>query len=469
MAQFLYESLAEQFRKNIERKIWPAGHKLPSIRQLSLTYQASKISIQTALQKLEAAGLVTAKVRSGYYVLQHTHPQQPEHNYTITQPKKVAVPDIFYQIMQKSAAFDIYPNAKTNTSTNHILTLNRHINRALRHHAGNNSLYYSPPQGNLELRQQISQHYLSRNLFIQPEQICITSGCQNALYLALNACTKAGDTVAIESPAFYGVLQILQQLELKVIEIPSSATQGILLDKLESVAKQWPLKALIVTPNFNTPTGSVIPEANKIKLCKLANQFNFNVIEDDIYGDLGFHRVALPLKAYDQFNKVILCSSFSKSLSRDLRIGWIISGQGLNKILHLKMLTQLSNSESIQQGLASFLKEGYYRKHILQYKQHLLNQRNHLIKLLNQNWDFSFKYTTPEGGLCLWLELPSGHNSIKLYNQALEKNITLTPGALFSTSPIFNHFIRLSFAHEYQAERMNALKQLGQIIKNKQS
>lgn len=466
MSQFLYESIAEQLRKNIESQLWPVGHKLPSIRTLSETYQSSIISVQTALQKLEAAGLIEAKPRSGYYVKQHEQPHQPQHSLELSQPKKIELPDLFYQIMQKSAAFDIYPSAKEQTTDNNILTLNRHINRAMRHQASNNALYYSPPQGNLDLRHKISQHYLSRNLTIKPEQICMTAGCQNSLYLALSTFTKAGDTVAIESPAFYGVLQILQQLDLKVIEIPSSATQGILLEQLESAAKSWPLKALIVTPNFNTPTGSLMPETNKAKLCELAEKLEFNIIEDDIYGDLGFHRMVMPLKAYDKTNKVILCGSFSKSLSRDLRLGWIISDQQLNKIIHLKMLTQLSNSESVQQGLASFLAEGYYRKHLLQYRQRLLNQRNKLIQILNQHWDFSFKYTTPEGGLCLWIELPINQDSISLYNRAIKHNVILTPGALFSTTTKFNKYIRLSYAHKFDDERIQALTKLGQIIKS---
>lgn len=466
MSQFLYESIAERLRKNIESQLWPIGHKLPSIRTLSKTYNSSKISIQTALQKLEAAGLIEAKSRSGYYVKKQEQPHQPQHKLEITQPKKIELPDLFYQIMQKSAAFDIYPSAKIQPTDNNILTLNRHINRAMRQQASSNALYYSPPQGNLDLRHKISQHYLSRKLYVKPEQICITAGCQNSLYLALSTSTKPGDTVAIESPAFYGVLQILQQLDLKVIEIPSLPTQGILLDKLESAAKKWTLKALIVTPNFNTPTGSLIPEANKAKLCELAGKLQFNIIEDDIYGDLGFHRMVMPLKAYDKYNKVILCGSFSKSLSRDLRIGWIFSENDLSKITHLKMLTQLSNSESTQQGLTSFIGEGFYRKHLLQYKQRLLNQRNELIELINQHWNFHFKYTTPEGGLCLWIELKINTDSVSLYNLAIEHNIILTPGALFSTTPIFNKYIRLSYAHEFQKERVEALKKLGQIIKS---
>ncbi|WP_016953905.1 PLP-dependent aminotransferase family protein [Catenovulum agarivorans] len=464
MSQFLYETLAEQFRKNIDQQLWPQGHKLPSIRTLSQSYNSSKVSIQTALQKLEAAGLLIAKPRSGYYVAKQNQPNQPQHTQKVSKPKKIEVPDIFQQIMQKSAAFDIYPSAKSQASATHIQTLNRHINRAMRQHSSSNTLYYSPPQGNLSLRQQISQHYLSRNLYIEPEQICITAGCQNALYLALNACTKAGDTVAIESPAFYGVLQILQQLELKVIEIPSSATQGILLEKLEAIAQKWPLKALVVTANFNTPTGSVMPETHKSQLCELANQARFTIIEDDIYGDLAFHHIALPLKAYDKHNNVILCSSLSKSLSRDLRIGWIVSGKSLSKIIHLKMLTQLSNSESIQQGLSSFMREGFYRKHLLQYKQQLLKHRNQLITALNDNWNFSFKYTTPEGGLCLWVELHNTADSLTLYNQAKAHDIILTPGALFTSNAQFNQFIRLSFAHELTADRLQALKQLGGII-----
>ncbi|WP_017445421.1 PLP-dependent aminotransferase family protein [Gayadomonas joobiniege] len=461
---FLYEKLAEHFRNKIENNSWPHGYKLPSIRTLSKHFDSSVVSVQKALHMLESSGLIYAKARSGFYVCSLNNSDQPQHSKQTRPPKAVTVPDIFYQIMEKSAAFDIYPSAAVTNELTHLHTLSRHINRSLRNRNIQNAMHYAHPMGNEQLRQQISLHYLSRNLYLDPAKICISNGCQNALFLALQNCCEPGDTVAIESPAFYGVLQILKQLKLKVIEISSSPTLGILPDNLEAAVKKWPIKALVVTPNFNTPTGSIMPDKHKKRLCELAEQQGFTIIEDDIYGDLSFYRTVSPLKSFDKHGSTILCGSFSKALSRDLRVGWVYHENKSDQLARLKMLMQLSGSDSVQQGLASFMAEGFYRRHLSQYNKQLLNQRNNLINALNAHWNFSFKYTIPEGGLCIWVELAPDKNSVELYKQALQQNIVLTPGDLFSISDTYKHFVRLSFASDYKDERLQALKKLADLM-----
>lgn len=475
MRQFKYLELANQLKAEIDQGKWLAEEKLPSIRALALHYQLSKISVQKALHSLEARGLIYVKAKSGYYVSQALEQQNaPSNLLSISQPKHVEMPDVFYDIMERGAAFDIAPPSHSNHqhtdhTASHLLLLNRHLSRAIRHKPTKNALYYSEPAGDLVLRQQISQHYRKRGLSVSADDICITAGCQNSLFLALISQCNAGDIVAVESPAFYGVLQLLQQLKLKVIELPSSTTTGVNAQSLEDAAAIWPIKACILTPSFATPSGAQIPDHQKQSIVEVAQRHQITLIEDDIYGDLGFHNIVKPLKAFDHEGQVILCGSLSKSLSRDLRLGWIIAKQQKQKLVHIKLINQLATSQSIQQGVSSFIAEGHFERHLAQYRKTLLKQRDQLIEALDKYWlrtlKLPIKFTVPDGGLAIWIELPKTVNTLALYHQAIKQNIVLTPGQLFTSTTSFSHQLRLSFAHPTTGHRLEALKTLGELCK----
>jgi len=465
MKEFVYQKLATTLKEKIMSNVWRENERLPSIRKLSEQYAISKISVQTALHKLEASGLIKAKPKSGYYVLSRQN-NSPilDKEAEIKSPCLVKVPNVFHEIMENGAAFDIYPSAKVQQNSNHIELLNRHINRAMRKQPITNSLYYDNPEGVKELQIQISEHYRSRGLFISPDEICITSGCQNSLFLALSTCCEPGDIVVIESPAFYGCLQLLQLLKLKVIELPSSSGKGIKSSDLQNILDKWKVKACIVTPNFSTPTGVCISLEEKKSFVRLANRHDFTIIEDDIYGDLGFHFTPEPLKSFDTSGKVILCSSISKSLSRDLRIGWIVGGEKHSQIIHQKLVNSLATNKTIQQGLASFMAEGFYRRHLIQYRQTLLEQRDLLINSINEYWHFPFYFTIPDGGLSIWIELEPHIDTTAIYKKALKLGIIMTPGMLFSSNKTFLNCLRLSFVHKVSGQRLEALKKIGNII-----
>ncbi|MEH6385933.1 MULTISPECIES: aminotransferase-like domain-containing protein [unclassified Colwellia] len=465
MRQFKYEQLAHKLMRQIEDNKWRCNEKLPSIRDLASIYSVSKISVQKALHTLEARGIVFVKTKSGYYVSAVKPQQQISQGLTqIDKPKLVDVPEIFYEIMERTAAFDIAPiNLDITKPPNHLLLLNRHISRALRKNPQNNALYYCEPTGYLPLRHQISEHYRRRDLHISEQEICITSGCQNSLFLALTATCEPGDIVAIESPAFYGVLQLLQQLKLKVLELPTSYTIGLTADSLEEATKKWDIKACVLTANFATPTGALIPTKEKRKIAALATEKNIIIIEDDIYGDLGFHSKVESLKNYDTQGNFILCSSFSKSLSRDLRLGWIVAGKHLNKIVHMKLVYQLSTSQAIQYGLSSFLAEGHFERHLHQYRKVLLKQRDQLTDAIADNWKISTTFTVPDGGLAIWVQLPTEIDTFLLYKDAIAQGIIITPGRLFSSVKKFSNCLRLSFAHPTKGHRLQALIKLGEL------
>lgn len=466
MQQYRYQQLAKTLKQRISNGDWQAGKRVPSVRTLCQQQQLSKATVLHALHLLEAEGILEARPKSGYFVKakQEIAPELPQASISPPTPLPVNVPSIFRYIMKHSAAFDILPSAGGDNPSAHQIALNRHIGRALRRHPETKSMYYNEPSGDLGLRTQISEHYRQQGLNLSPEQLCITAGCQNALFLALMATCQPGDNVIVESPAFYGVLQLLEQLQLKVIEIPASPQTGLDINAMELALKNWQVTACIVTPAFATPTGATMPQAHRQQLMSLANTHDIAIIEDDIYGDLAFDGRPSPLKKLDEQERVILCSSFSKSLSRDLRIGWIVGSRWHEKVTHLKLVTQLASNQALQEGLTSFLADGHYRRHLHHYRQQLKQQRDQLIQAIRQYWPASTRFTSPAGGLALWLEMDDWLDLQAAYPIALKQGIILTPGPLFSASGEYRHYMRLSFTHPINTAREQALEKLANLL-----
>ena len=443
-----------------------SGEKLPSVRQLVTQTGYAKNTVIRALNELEGSGYIEPKSRQGFFVsLTYAKHHSPKACNTLLEPNKVNLPELFHHTMLNGAAFDIAPKSADIEDIGQIPELIRCVTRAQKQYAKNNALYYDIPDGDISLKNQIIDRYQERGLQLDVDHLCITNGCQNALFLALSVCCKPGDTVVVESPGFYGVLQLLEQLRLKIVEVPSSSDTGLDLTALSKLLQQYEISACVVTPNFATPTGASMNEENKKKLVNLANEHQFTLVEDDIYGELGFQGKTIPLSNYDTEDRVVLCGSFSKSLSRDLRLGWLYSRRWASNVTRMKLATQLAGSKAIQKGVAEFIKSGYYRRHLQSLNINLIKNRNQLVATLLQYWPSDIKYSFPQGGLCLWVELNRHIDGDVLYSMMAKKGIIVTPGSLFSYSPAYKHCIRLSFSHPMIGQRLNSLKTLGSTIK----
>jgi DNA-binding transcriptional MocR family regulator len=458
-----YQKLENTLRQSVESGRWQAGERLPSIRTLCHQHGVSKITVQHALQRLEAQGLIEARERSGFFVAPgHREFEPPRQASTLAGPKPVSVSQVFQDIMTRSAAFDLLPDHRSEVTPPGIVQLNRSIGRALRRQSVNFQ-YYDEPAGDPELRSQLALRSARRGWTADADQFCITSGCQQSLFLALMAVCQRGDVVAVEAPGFYGVLQLLEQLQLKVVEIPASPNSGMDVQALEETLQTWDVKACVVSPAFATPTGAVMPHEARARLLELADQHQLAIIEDDIYGDSGWLNVPDTLKAIDKSERVIHCSSFSKVLSRDLRLGWVSGGRWHQKIMQLKLTSQLASSRFLQQGVADFIAEGGYSSFLRRYRQSLRQQRDHLLTLLG-DWPVPLRATSPHGGLALWVELPPEVDTLSLYAETLKEGIVITPGSLFSVSGKFSNCLRISFAHPWNGPRVAALQRLSELV-----
>lgn len=462
-----YLDVSRELINGIETGRFQFGEKIPSIRQLVDEHHVSKNTAIKALEETERLGYIAAKPRSGFYVSWQPRTAKTTKSVTATpdEPKPVNLTSVFHTVMEKGAAFDYFPSAAQKYTSPYFTNLTQCLSRAFKTESEINAGYYGEPKGDKTLRKQIANRYRERDTLVDFEDIVITSGCQNALYLALSAVANAGDTIAVESPAFYGVLQLLEQLSLKILEVPSRSEGGLDLDYLSLVSEKHDITAVVLMPNFATPTGLSMPLQQRTKLMELAELNDFYLIEDDIYGELGFVKNLPPILKQDQGRRVLTCGSFSKSLSRDLRIGWLIAPKHIAGVLKHKLTTQLASPVAVQKGVAEFVAKGNYRRHLNHFCKHLLVERNKLLSELKSYWPAAIDYPLPQGGLSFWLKLPTTVDTQKLYQVMLARGIVLTPGLLFTSDKRFSNCLRLSFHQPLEGERLGALRELALVIR----
>ncbi|BDX06619.1 PLP-dependent aminotransferase family protein [Planctobacterium marinum] len=454
-----YQQIAQELEAAITKGVYCPGDKLPSIRRLADDLKVAKNTVIAALYQLESKNLIEAQPKSGFTVCSVIHPNPPESpEFETISPAIVQTPELLREIITKGAAFDIKPDETPEPENRLISKLYRLINKTMRKNSARNVSYYDEPEGAVVLREQIARHYSKVGVSLNRNQIAISGGCQHALFMALMATCKPGDNVVIESPGFYGVIQLLDELGLNAIEVPCHNISGIDVNTLQRVVSEYDVRACVVTPAFSTPTGACMPDEAKQTLALLAEEYDFAVIEDDIYGDLGFHFRPKPIKHFDNHERVILCGSFSKSLSRELRVGWISGARWHNAICRLKLVTLLASNSSVQLALAEFMASGDYQRYLKQRVQQLEQNRNALLSYLQNQGPEEIQYTSPIGGLCIWVKLPAQLDTVSLYHKALEQGIVLAPGALFTSHNDFSNYLRLSFCHPLTESRAQALK-----------
>ena len=467
MPEYLYQQLVRDITEEIRSGQRAVGERMPSVRALCQEKAVSKSTVLATYDRLEADGLISARPRSGYFVcaqqlesrqsLRRPSPSRPE-----STPVPITASQIMMDIMEKGAAFDLIAATDNSPGNDH---LRRCMARAHRRQTNIEQMNYDEPAGSATLRQQLVQRLSQGASQVTADEMVITTGCQNALLLALMATTRRGDVVAVESPGFYGVFQLLEALGLKALELPSSADHGLSPEALELALQHWDIKALVVSPCYGTPTGACMPEIHKQRIIELIQARGIAVIEDDIYGDLGFSlQRPRTLHSYDTTGSVLLCSSFSKSLSRDLRIGWIVPGKYLDRVKQLKLITTLASSRSQQQGIGHFIKEGGLDRHLRLRRQQLQQQSQELLSLIPQYLPMAISCSQPQGGLSLWLEFQDSVDTVKLYKSALDIGVILTPGRLFTAQESYRNALRLSFAYPWTQSRIDALERLGDLL-----
>jgi DNA-binding transcriptional MocR family regulator len=328
---------------------------------------------------------------------------------------------------------------------------------------------YDMPPGNDALRLQIARRAVDAGIAAGPDDVVVTNGCQEALVLCLRAVAEAGDTIAIESPAFFGMLQAIESLGLKALEIPTDPKHGISLDALRLALEQWPIKAVLLTPNFSNPLGYRMADERKGELVALLEAAGVPLIEDDIYADLNYEgnrpRAA---KAWDNSGNVLLCSSLSKTLDPGLRIGWAMPGRFRDKVIHLKLVNSMASATLPAYAAAEYLESGGHDRHLRTIRKAYRERRDRFLELAQRLLPEGSRVTSPEGGFIAWVELPHGTDAMQLYHRAMQRGVSIAPGPLFSPSGKYRQFIRLNFGQVGIEAMGRGLAILSELLQTKE-
>lgn len=464
---YRYEQLAELITGMIDNGMLAPGVRVPSVRALS---EQHGISISTALQTyrmLEDRGVLVARPQSGFYVAATRRgafalPSTPRRR---AKASTVSISGAVAALLEHSSnrAFMPFGCAVPDGELLESKRLDLALARAARRHGARYNVY-GPPQGELSLRSEIAKRAMRSGHMLSPDDVVITSGCTEALTIALTTVAKPGDAIAVESPTYMGLLHTLEVLGLKAFELPVDPTCGIDIDALAHLLATEHVAACALSSSFNNPLGSVMAEADKQALLAVLAQHDVLLIEDDVYGDLHFGRERpKPFIALDGGANTIYCSSFSKSLAPGYRVGWIAAGDRTRRAMERKLAFSLCGAVLPQVALAEFLASGAYDTHLRGIRRLFQENLAQMTCGVEASFPPETKMSRPTGGFMLWLELPRRFDSRALFDRALEQGICFAPGDVFSASRRFRNCLRLSAGHGWNDHIEEGVRRLGRL------
>ena len=460
-----YEELAAKLTGLVDAGILKVGMKAPSLRAVS---EQNRVSLSTAIQAyrvLEDRGILEAKPKSGFYIARSAAPARegPSRSSPPARPSPVAVSTGVAEILEHAAnpAYAPLGCAIPSAKILDAQALDRHLARCART-LGREYNIYTDPRGDMDLRQQISERGIRLGQELAPDTLVVTCGCTEALAVALTATTKPGDTVAIESPTYFGLLQVLEARGLKALELPTHPTKGIDLERLRKAVETGRVSACLLSSSFNNPLGCLMSEERKRAIIELLSRHQVPLIEDDIYGDIYFGPSRpRPFAALAPEADILTCSSFSKTVAPGYRIGWISSSGRFKAILEAKFASSLCGPALPQKAMADFLRTGGYDKHLRRIRRHFADNISRMSQAIDRSFPEATRMSSPQGGFVLWLELPKGFDCAELYRRAIAERICFAPGWLFSASSQYANCLRLSCGHEWSPALERSVERLG--------
>jgi DNA-binding transcriptional MocR family regulator len=468
-ADYKYNEVADRVESLISKRVLKVGDKLLSVRALS---KEQGISLSTAFQAyylLESKGLIEARPQSGYYVK-----FSPDH--TLELPQVCETTDEVIPVSINDMINSVYLDLRSPKLLNFALAAPAEsllpmakLNKTLMHvvrQSPTSCLHYEHVQGNINLRKQIARQAFNWGGIFTDDDIVVTAGAVEALSLCVKAVTNQGDAIAIESPTYHAIFQLMESYGLKVVEIPTDPVTGADLDYLETAIKRFEIKACLFVNNFNSPLGSCMPDANKKRLVEMLAKKDIPLIEDDIYGELFFGKTRpKTCKTFDKKGLVLHCSSVSKSLAPGYRIGWCIPGKFKQRIIQLKRMHTVSTNSLSQATIAEFLSNGRFELHLRHLRKALHTQSLRYTQSISQHFPEDTRITRPEGGFVIWIELNRKINTYKLHKRALKHNIGIAPGQIFSPQGRFENCFRISFGLPWNEKVEEGIKTIGKLIR----
>jgi DNA-binding transcriptional MocR family regulator len=465
-----YQTLADDLETAIRKGVLRPGDRLPSVRTASTSRGVSASTVFQAYYLLEARGLVRARERSGYYVTEAARPAPPQPR-EVSQPSAASVrpevDDLVFSILE--APVDPADVGLGSAFPSPVHYPFRQLGRALAAGAQDfdpTNVRDGMPPGNAQLLRHIAARYHADGVPLQDGEIVVTNGALEALNLCLAALTRPGDAVIIECPSFYGALQAIERRGLKAVHVPTCPIRGVDVDALEQAIRLHRPKAAWLMTTFQNPLGCLMSPERKRELVGVLARHGVALIEDDVYQELFFGpQRPLPAKAYDAEGMVLHCSSFSKCLAPGYRVGWVAAGRHAAALRRHKLSLSTMTAVPVQVGLARYLDQGGYERHLRRLRATLQAQRDAMGAALSDHFPEGTEATRPQGGYFLWVKLPAGCDAMELHAQAAAQGIRFAPGPMFSATREFRDCLRLNYGREWTPATVRAIAALGQLLR----
>lgn len=468
--EYHYLKLANDLEQKIRTGKYRAGEKLPSLRSLRSQTGKSLSTIYQAYTELENRGVIDVREKSGFYA----RPQLdkilplPISERHIIKPHKVAINALSSMIQNSMTHPRMLPFGAAIPSPDllPLKQLAQEIRNAAGGYGSGATIGYGHPLGLAELRTEIAKRsvgFYDRN---RGEEILITNGCMAALDACLRTVARAGDIILVESPTFLCYLQLIEDLNMRALEIPVHPDSGLDMELLEKSLDEHDVRAALLNANFHNPLGYVMDDTTKQRLVEMMGKRLIPIIEDDIYGDLYFGETRpLPLKSFDRDGLVLYCSSFTKSLAPDLRVGWTIPGRFREKVKRIRFNASIATSQLGQMAIARFLAGGGYERHLRRMRNALKKQTSDYALAIARLFPQGTRISAPRGGMCLWIELDRSLDGLQLFDRALAENISILPGNLCSATDRYSHCIRLNCGYPLDERAEIGLTTLARLIR----
>ncbi|WP_375056006.1 PLP-dependent aminotransferase family protein [Zobellella sp. DQSA1] len=449
-----YRRLAEKFIGDIRAGKLAAGDRLLSLRQFARQQGVSLSTAVSCYAELESLGWLEARPKSGFFVAaRRPATQRPE--WTPFE-SRIATPMVSYR--HPATLSGSLGTSRLSLEEATRGTLERSFRRAMKV-AAERLDCYPAPQGETVLREALAGHFSQCGFALDADELVISHGCMDAVKTALEVCTRPGDAVAISSPCYNGLLDVLAQLSLRIVEIPS-LEDGIDLAQLEHHLRLGTVQAGLFCTTHMNPQGITMSVAQKRRLAQLANRYRVPVIEDDVYLELAHHpHVPLPAAYHDEGGFVIWCGSLSKTLSPSYRLGWCRPGRYFRPYVQ----RALGVPTLMQLALADFIDTGAYARHLRRSRDRLALHKQQYLDYLARHLPEGSRISQPDGGLVLWIQVP-GLDSDALGREAEQAGLDIRTGALFTASDRYRDCLRVNMGFPCEEPVQRELQTLVGLI-----
>jgi len=463
-----YRQLMVYVRDQIVTGALRPGTRLPPQRALAARFRLNRSTVVAAYQELQADGLVMGRMGGGTIVVG----LDSNADGTSKVFKWHEMLDRGTYVHDKSLATEV---ARARDHPHIIPLAQGELAPDLKPTTVMQELFHSAPitpaalsyedrHGYRPLREAVARHMTNRGAPTDMSGVLTLAGAQQGLYVICRGLLQPGDTVVVEAPSYLLTLDVLQSAGLRVLRAPLDQ-HGLIVDRLEELLARRHVAMIFTTPAYQNPTGSLLAANRRARILDLCERYQVPLVEDDVYGELGFNGAAAPpLYAQDQRGLVIYVSSVSKSVAPSLRVGWLVAPPYLaTRLAETKYQVQFGCSTIPQWVAAQWLDQGHHRAHIEHITRALQERRDILEDGLRRHFGPLLTWVQPRGGFHLWAEVHAPVSSTVLFRAALRAGLAIKPGSLYGM-PSGHTWIRLSFQYASLADLQAAPRVLRQVV-----